>query len=288
VQMAPEVRGAVAMLEYKTQLCRLSTAARITVLIAVCAFSSGAGSLARAQDPNQYPDATNKDANAEVKPLDASLHADVGERPKVEEQDAHGTRQQPSVYGRWGFQASGGNQSTVFWPKQSTALVGSKASGNTKNRSIVTDGAFKAAAMTPEQRRWQEEATGLEASAPDQGKEGRTKQQQPESRLNRFTLDRNLGHGDDKTHDAWNVAPFPHTTVTPLPQEPATDSTLKPFQAKPFAQSGAFSSARPLGEYHRPNRKNGAAAKQHKPPLQSKPNRLKPANTRDTPKTTKP
>ena len=288
MQREPEVRVEVGMREFKTQFFRLSAATRIAVLVAVCAVSSGAASLAWAQDPNQVPDATNKDANAEVKPLDASLHADVGEHPKVDEQDIHGARQQPPVYSRWGSQPSGGNRSTVFWPKQSAALEDSETPENTKNRSIVTDDAFKTEAMPPEHRSWQEKATGLKDSASDKAKEERTKQPQPENRLNRFTLDHNLDHKEDQLDEPWNVAPFPQTKVAPLPQQPPAGSTLKPFPEKPFAQFGTFPSVNPFGEYHRTDRQSSAAAKRRKHSLQTKPKGLKPANPSITLKTTKP
>jgi hypothetical protein len=274
------------MREYRTPLLRLSAAARIAVLVAMCGVSCCAGKLARAQESHQTPDANNnKDANAEVKPLDASLHADVRERPKVNEQDTRGAEQQSSTYSHWGFQKPGANHSTVFWQKQSVALDDRESPDNAKNRSIVTNDAFKTEAMPQEHRSWQERATGLKDSASNKEKE--TNQSQPENRLNRFTLDHNLDHKEDQLLEPWNVSPFPKTKVAPLPQQPP-GSTLKPFQEKPFAQFGAFPSVNPFGEYHHTNRQSSAAAKRRKHSLQTKPKGLKPTNPSITLKTTKP
>jgi hypothetical protein len=271
------------MREFKTQFCRLGATARITVLVAACA----AGSLAHAQDSNKGSDENNKDSTSEVKPLDASLHADIGERPKVDDQDTRGARQHSAAYSRWGFQPTEGTRSRVFWPKQSATIAGTENSGNRKNRSIVTDDAFKAAPMPPELRSWQGVATGLESSAPDKAKEERTKRPQPEGRWNGFALDRNLDHNEDQTHGLWNVVPF-HQTTVPLSQQRPVDSALKPFHDKSFAQSGTFLSTHPFGECHRTNHKSGAAAEQHKHSLPTKPNGLKPTNPIDRSQATKP
>jgi hypothetical protein len=251
------------MRDCKTQLCAMRASTRSAILIAVCAMTAFSCAPARAQDPTPASDA-NKASNAEVKPLDGSLHAGVGEpsKPDWPDKDISGAHTRASSYSRWGFQPA----TTVFWPKQTAAPTETEPAGGAKNPSSVTDYTSKAGRIAPEHRSWQEKATGLKASLPDSGKEETTKQLGNHS--SRFALEPN----EDQTQDRPKIATFPHTAVQTVPQQPQPDSALKAFQEKPFGQSAIFSSAHPSPGYADLGGKKEPLAKGSKRSLHKKPN----------------